>query len=293
MRRLVILTALLGLLCLAAPARSLPPEPGPPAPDPGPPAPETVITSGPEDGSVVESEAVFTFAATVAGAPREDATFSCSLDGAAATVCVSPVVYEELEEGAHVFSVAAEDPLVGSADPEPARRAFSVAETEGDDECEAGEEAEENADEPEEAEADEEDEGDEAELCEDDPESGLPPRECRLRTARASVSAAGERARLTLRYTTFEPTEARLSYRLTGAKGSLKLGEARRHLARRGVIRLAERLGRSAATRVQAARRFTVEVEVPGAPPKCRPYGVLKLSVKRASRSRLTWLQAR
>jgi hypothetical protein len=276
MRRFAFLSSLLLVLCLAAPARSLPI-------DPAPPTPETAITSGPEDGAEVESEVVFTFSATLGEAPLLDATYTCSLDDGTPVPCSSPVVYEDLEEGDHTFAVAAGDPRTRAVDPEPATRTFSVAEAG----CE-GEAAE--ADEGEEAEGDE---GEETEACEAEEDDGLPPRECLLRTARASVSAGAGRARLTLRYTTFSPTDAHLSYRLSGSKGALRVDDQRRHLSRRGVIRLNERLDKSETARVKAARRFTVEIDVPGVPADCRRFSVLKLSVKRATHSRLTWLQSR
>jgi hypothetical protein len=81
-------------------------------------APETTIQSGPS-GSVSDRAATFTFAA------NEPATFACSLDGAAATGCTSPVSFSGLTEGAHTFTVTATD-TIGNADGTPAARTWSV-----------------------------------------------------------------------------------------------------------------------------------------------------------------------
>jgi len=57
--------------------------------------------------------AQFTFGAD------EEATFGCSLDGAAFSPCTSPVLYSGLEPGQHTFAVTAVD-AAGNADPSPA-----------------------------------------------------------------------------------------------------------------------------------------------------------------------------
>lgn len=66
-------------------------------------APVTTIDSGPADGS--STTATFTFSATDA----TPVTFSCSLDGQAATTCVSGVTYTGLAQGSHSFSVFGTD----------------------------------------------------------------------------------------------------------------------------------------------------------------------------------------
>ena len=262
MRRLALLSGLLGLLCLAAPAQSLPAESGPGALD-------TVITRAPDEGGRVENDAVgFAFEATREGLPFPTAGFRCTLDGGAAAPCSSPLIIEELDEGPHVFAVAAEDPLTGETDPVPATRAFVIVE----------------------GACDEEEATAEGEECET--EGSSLPRECLLKSARATVSIDAERARLTLRYTTFAPTDARVSFRLGGARGSLRLGEARRHLARRGVVHLSEQLSKAKAARVRAGRRITVEIDVPGTPEQCRRRGVRRLTIKRTGHDSQTWLQS-
>jgi hypothetical protein len=80
--------------------------------------PQTTITSGPAS-STTATGATFAFSAS------EPATFACSLDGAAATACTSPITYNGLAVGAHTFSVRATD-LAGNADSTPAAWAWSV-----------------------------------------------------------------------------------------------------------------------------------------------------------------------
>jgi len=78
--------------------------------------PETTITSGPGGTSGVS----FSFEASEPGA-----SFICSLDGAPATTCASPVSYAGLAVGSHTFTVAAVDSL-GNADPTPATSTWAV-----------------------------------------------------------------------------------------------------------------------------------------------------------------------
>ena len=80
--------------------------------------PDTTIDRAPS-ARIAERTAEFAFSAT------EEATFECSLDGAAFEPCVSPRRYEGLAEGAHTFRVRATDTL-GKVDPTPAEHAFTV-----------------------------------------------------------------------------------------------------------------------------------------------------------------------
>jgi Calcineurin-like phosphoesterase len=79
---------------------------------------DTVIDTGP-DPLTKATTAAFTFHSTAAGA-----SFACSLDGAAATACTSPVSYSGLAQGGHTFSVAAT--ANGTTDPSPATRNWTV-----------------------------------------------------------------------------------------------------------------------------------------------------------------------
>jgi hypothetical protein len=65
-------------------------------------APVTTITAGPP-GSTTENAAVFEFSAS------EAASLVCGLDGAGLAACASPVRYEALATGDHVFRVQATD----------------------------------------------------------------------------------------------------------------------------------------------------------------------------------------
>jgi hypothetical protein len=84
----------------------------------GPVAPDTTITSGPT-GTVNATSATFAFTSTVGGS-----TFSCTLDGGAASACTSPTSYGSLSEGPHTFTVAAT--ANGQTDSTPASRAWTI-----------------------------------------------------------------------------------------------------------------------------------------------------------------------
>ena len=86
-------------------------------------APDTTITAGPS-GSITDTAATFTFAATEAGS-----SFQCPLDGAAFGACSGPGDSHTaggLAAGGHIFAVRAIDP-VGNVDPSPAEQSFTVS----------------------------------------------------------------------------------------------------------------------------------------------------------------------
>ncbi|MEX0972336.1 MAG: DNRLRE domain-containing protein [Solirubrobacterales bacterium] len=83
-----------------------------------PPPPETTITSGPE-GPVLPAVS-FAFSSN-----DEEASFECSLDGAAFSACAAPSAYQELASGPHTFKVRAKG-TSGAVDPTPAERSFHV-----------------------------------------------------------------------------------------------------------------------------------------------------------------------
>jgi hypothetical protein len=82
-------------------------------------APDTTITSAPK-AKTRSSVAVFSFVSDDA-----EATFECSLDGAAPEPCASPRAYAELAKGSHTFHVVAIDPA-GNRDGSPAEAAWKV-----------------------------------------------------------------------------------------------------------------------------------------------------------------------
>jgi hypothetical protein len=240
---------------------------------------DTAITAGPAEGALIEDERpTFSFEATLAGAPFPDATFLCSIDNAPAEPCSSPFQTAALEDGAHSFSVSAEDAEHLVADPTPARRTFSVVSAE--EECEAFED---------------EEEGEEEECLEGEGEDGgVPPEECLLRTARARlfVYSAQNRVRLVIRYTAFSPADVYVDYRLSGGKGPLKLGTAHQRFAKSGLLRVNERLSDGEMDKVRAAKRFTVVTNVPEAPRYCRRYDTRHLTIRRTIHSQVVWFQS-
>jgi hypothetical protein len=274
MRRLPVPVALLTLLCLAAPAGAATIVAGPPEID-------TAITGGPLEGQVIEDERPsFSFAATSDGEAFPGAAFYCSVDSEPAEPCTSPFQLPALEEeGEHSFGVYAEDAATTARDPSLASRSFFYF-TEAEEECRPGEEFE-----------DEEGNVEECEAAEGGP---VPPPECLLRTAGARLFAntAQERLRLVIRYTSYAPADVDVEYRLSGGRGSLKLGEARDHLAKRGLIHLTTRLSKAETARVRAARRFTVEIDIPAAPSFCRRYETRHLTTRRSAHGEVVWLQS-
>jgi hypothetical protein len=129
-------------------------------------------------------------------------------------------------------------------------------------------------------EIEDEEEGDEWEEFEAGEE---PPVECLLRSAsaRAVVPANEDKLRLTIRYTTFEPTEATIDYRLRGGKGSLHLPQVRQRLDEQGAVRITEPLSEAQAERARAAHDFAIQFRIADAPRECRPLFIRHLTAKR------------
>lgn len=121
--------------------------------------------------------------------------------------------------------------------------------------------------------------------------AGIAPEECLLRSANARVVAHDSHndVRLTVGYTTYEPTTATVEYGFGRGKGPLRLGTAKRHLGRSGVIRLTTALADPKMDKVEAAGRFVVRLHVTGSPSSCRRFETEQLSVKRASEAQAIW----
>ena len=136
-----------------------------------------------------------------------------------------------------------------------------------------------------------EDEEGNVEACEGD---GLPPEECLLHTARARVFTftARDKVRLVVRYTSFTPADVVVGYRLSGGKGSLSLGEARDRFSKKGLFRVTEKLSKAEIAKVRAAKRFTVDLNIPAAPNFCRRYETRHLTIKRTVHSQVVWFQS-
>ena len=88
--------------------------------------PETTIDSGPLTPTD-DREATFTFSSD-----RSDATFECSLDGAAFQPCTSPHAVAEATKGNHSLDVRSTR-RVRAVDPTPASYEWTVAIPSGDD----------------------------------------------------------------------------------------------------------------------------------------------------------------
>ena len=82
-------------------------------------APDTAIVSAPPAAGP-SATASFSFAST-----KPNSTFGCSLDGGPFATCASPVSYNSLVGGTHIFMVRAIDSL-GNADPTPASFTWTV-----------------------------------------------------------------------------------------------------------------------------------------------------------------------
>ncbi len=171
-------------------------------------------------------------------------------------------------------------PLSGPAvSPEPARAEVDFIAEEAESEAEEEEWELEEAEE----EAEEEEFGPAT-------AASLPP-ECLLRTAEPTVAARLDSGTLTLtlHYTTRSPTRVNVAYWLKGNRGSLRLGSASRRLERQGTLHLSHHLDEREAAKVQAARVFVVDLDVPAAPSNCERYLTLRLDAKDPGHARATW----
>jgi hypothetical protein len=169
----------------------------------------------------------------------------------------------------------------------PESRDESFEETEEDEGCEEVEE--ESAEEEVEFE-------EECEEFEDDGEgSGVPPSECRLRTASARVftHASNDQVSLVIGYTSFSPANATIGYRLKGSKGSLNLGQTRHHFSRQGVFRINGKLNEAQMAKVKAAKDFEVRIKIAATPGYCRSYYTRHLEAKRKVHGQVVWFQAK
>lgn len=154
--------------------------------------------------------------------------------------------------------------------------------------------------EEEEFDAEETEDEEEFDAEEEDEEPGtvgpllLPP-ECLLHTAEANVAASASRrdVRLTIHYTSYVPTSVNVDYWLKGGKGSLQLGETKRHFARQGVFHEDAHLSDHAMSKVLAARAFIVQLDVPAAPSFCARYSTQRLTTKHVAGGHATWSRPR
>jgi hypothetical protein len=121
-----------------------------------------------------------------------------------------------------------------------------------------------------------------------------PPVECLLRSAsaRAVVPANEDTLRLTIRYTTFEPTEATIDYRMRGGRGSLHLPQARQRLGEQGTVRVTEPLSEAQAERARAAHDFAIQFRIADAPRECQALFTRYLTAKRPVHNQVVFRQS-
>lgn len=138
----------------------------------------------------------------------------------------------------------------------------------------------------------------EEEAEEEDFEMGGPtvlPSECLLRTADPSVVAVPDHShlQLALRYTSEAPLNVGVEYWLKGGKGALQLGSAKRHLGKRGVLRMNRHLDERELAKLRAARLIMLRLELPDVDPYCKPFLTFRLDAKRQTGGRTTFSQPR
>jgi hypothetical protein len=107
----------------------------------------------------------------------------------------------------------------------------------------------------------------------DDPRSpSVAPRECILRSAHthASVNSAGDKLKLTIGYTAYEPVAAKVEVR----KGASRIATKRLQLGRSGVLRIVKGLGRA-----RAPKLVVVRLAVAASPGYCGKYETEKVRV--------------
>jgi hypothetical protein len=99
------------------------------------------------------------------------------------------------------------------------------------------------------------------------------PEECLLRSAHthAAVNAAGDKLKLTIGYTAYEPVGARVEVR----KGSSRIAAKSLRLGRSGVLRIVKDLGKA-----EAPKRVVVRLAVPQSPGYCGKYETEKVPVR-------------
>jgi alpha-tubulin suppressor-like RCC1 family protein len=120
------------------------------------------------------------------------------------------------------------------------------------------------------------------------------PKACILKVARARVFVFThqDKARLVIHYKAYKPARVRVSYSLTGARGSLALGTASAHFRTAGIFRLTENLGRSEEIRVAVAGSMKVRFSIPQAPSSCSRYYTKRLTIPKKVFGQRVWFQS-
>ncbi len=102
----------------------------------------------------------------------------------------------------------------------------------------------------------------------------------RSAAARIVTSPTHDSVSLTVRYTSYAPSEVTVDYWLNGGRGSLQLGTARERFAEKGLLHLSEHLSARAMAKARAARAFIVSLDVPAAPSYCDRYAIRRLTLR-------------
>lgn len=99
------------------------------------------------------------------------------------------------------------------------------------------------------------------------------PQDCLLRSAHAHavVNAAGNKLKLTIGYTAYEPVAATVEVR----SGSSRIARMRLRLARSGILRIVRDLGQAA-----TPKRIVVRIAVPTSPGHCGRHQTEKVRVR-------------
>ncbi len=94
---------------------------------------------------------------------------------------------------------------------------------------------------------------------------------CLVRRAESKIAMApaADKVRLTLRYSTYEPTEVSVGLKFKDHKGSVTIARTTRHLGAKGVLRLTAKLGAATMERARRASEFDVALHAPGTPARC------------------------
>lgn len=102
--------------------------------------------------------------------------------------------------------------------------------------------------------------------------NSVAPPECLLRSAQAhaAVNAAGDKLKLTIGYTAYEPVGAKVEVR----KGSGPIATKNLRLGRSGVLRIVKDLGKA-----ESPKRVIVRLVVPNSPGYCSKYETEKVTV--------------
>jgi hypothetical protein len=161
---------------------------------------------------------------------------------------------------------------------DPADEEFEAEEGEFEfEECEAGaeefefEEAVEEFEDGEEFEAECGDDAGDLKATPKGAPSVTAPAACKVHEAESTISAspASDELRLSIRYSTFSPTQVTVGVKLKDHQGSVPIAHATRHVGTRGTLQITTKLGAALMERALAASEFDVSLRAPETPAFC------------------------